>query len=435
MLPANPQQPNQLTQQLHNLPTMSREEILSFFQQDLTSLDPKKIIGNLEMLTMFADPETVKELKAAILKSLHGGNKRIYGLVDYLKRSVGAELMAQIPIGKKDLSKSSGSSLVEDQANQLKKTATVPSPKPAIGRAELASLPKTDYFDFQDAQEVDQFREPRLAGKPKNKYQGHNFKGQLQQVWSILPQETKAQLDKDDLLRRRLESFILTYLKDIRDDLETRQRLAAKPELGGMGFDYELVDKIFAILKPPLSLKPISLDAHKIRRLKDKEKIALQRPIVPQPPKISTPPAPPITITHRNPRPAPSAKKLANTVTDIKRPGHTANRRHPNLVVVNPTEEFSSLSLDDLRRAESPRAFTKSILDKINALSEQNFANKAKAVQAWHMSKIYQQYVEIGQKSLQQNKTVEEYLANNPKNFLTREEFDAIGELNQKLRF
>lgn len=397
---------DQLNQQLDNLLTLSKEEVLDFFKADLDGLDAKKVIGNLKMLMMFRDAAAAEELKKQILNNLSEKSRKIAPIVQYLQTRVFDEMMAQIP--------------VKESKREFK-------PKLSIHPQDYmqTSFPKNDHFDFEDAKDIDQFH------KVGTKYQWHNFDQELRETISILPYETQAELEKEHLFKKRLENIIITYLKDVRDELETRQRLSASKQLGGMGFDYDLVNNIFQVLQKTKG------DNDKITRvLKEAPPIKIEpqqaKPKVPQPP----PAVPVLTAVPINQKTIAqpidaerivriSRTSAKNIISDIK---------HPQARPISPAEEFSALTLEDLRR--DGERFIKKILIKIDALTKEDYAYRMQAIGAWKKSPLYKQYMEIGQASLNQSKNVREYLSGgDSKNQLNYAEFEAIGAINQKLRF
>ena len=401
MPPANQ---DQLNQQLDNLLTLSKEEVLVFFKANLDGLDAKKVVGNLKMLMMFMDAVAAEELKKRILNNLSKKSRNIALITQYLQTRAFDEMMAQIPVKES----------------------------------------KGDHFDFEDAKDVDQFH------KVGAKYQWHNFDQELRKVISVLPYKTQTELEKEHLLKSRLENIIITYLKDVRDELETRQRLSASKQLGGMGFDYDLVNNIFQVLQikpveakaPQIKIEPVKKES-KLKAIKEQELepnkeqsfMELQKPKlkVPQPP----PAAPVGTVIpinqHKITQPIDTQRIVRinrisskNIISDIK---------HPQARSISPAEELSALTLEDLRRDE-PEKFIKNILIKIDALTRENYIYRMQAIGAWKRSPLYKQYMEIGQASLNQGCSVREYLSGgDSKNQLTYADFEAIGAINQKLRF
>lgn len=330
------------------------------------------------------------------------------------------------------------------------------------------SFPEDDHFDFQDMQEVARFR------KPGSSPTVNNYDRESEAVILALPEEVQKSLSGDLLKKKRLQTIFAAYLKDIRDELETRERLLAPAELGGMGFEPELILRILKILKndkekPNAALAPLipkqtvpvsralelsepksiipaplplipkiqRINQSVIQALQDESENALYKPKIPQPPR----PEPisarrtsdhipiivrsPTPVPHQTPRIGPAATNRAR-ISDIA-------ARAPALT--KPSDEFSAFDIEDLRREQSANIFIEKVVAHIQTLSESDYHNRAQAIAAWKRSPLYARYLTIGAKSLAHGKEVREYIAGNNNAELTYEEFEAIAALNQRLRF
>ena len=156
-------------------------------------------------------------------------------------------------------------------------------------------------------------------------------------------------------------------------------------------------DGIAAVAPPPLS--PSAVPAH----------LADAKPI-------------PVTV-----RAVPASGAAKQKVADVKAP--------PRLVGV--VDEIRALTIKDFRRlSQDPKEAVKRIYQKIQALEKESPTKKAEAIKAWKESDVYGLYLEIGQINLgvDMNKLVEERKAVG-KEYLTSEEFDALLDLSEKLRF
>ena len=80
----------------------------------------------------------------------------------------------------------------------------------------------------------------------------------------------------------------------------------------------------------------------------------------------------------------------------------------------------------------------KKIRGKINILEEESFSDLMAAIRAWKQSELYGLYLDIGRQSMEQKKPIAEIIAlgnQSGRPTLTEEEFKAISDLNQKLRY
>jgi hypothetical protein len=106
--------------------------------------------------------------------------------------------------------------------------------------------------------------------------------------------------------------------------------------------------------------------------------------------------------------------------------------------LVGPVEELHDLRLADFRRlSRDPHEACLKIRDKVDLLAERSFAEKDRGVKAWQESEINRLYLDLLRASLD-GKPVPEVIS--AREFdgvptLSKPEFDAIMELNRKLRF
>lgn len=108
--------------------------------------------------------------------------------------------------------------------------------------------------------------------------------------------------------------------------------------------------------------------------------------------------------------------------------------------VMTPIDELRNMDLLTFRRLgqqDAFRAVTK-IKSKIDLLEEEDYNKKIEGIKAWRMSPVNKLYLGIGEQSISQNKAVDVIMAErkfaNQEVFSTQE-FEAIMDLNKKLRF
>ena len=111
----------------------------------------------------------------------------------------------------------------------------------------------------------------------------------------------------------------------------------------------------------------------------------------------------------------------------------------PRIRILGPVEEIRTLTLDDWRRFGKPENAAAKIEEKINLLAEESLLKKAEAIKAWKESEVNRLYLEIGRESIEKGNIsvaqVIEERKKQEKKSLSLEEFNAVAELNQKLRF
>jgi len=105
---------------------------------------------------------------------------------------------------------------------------------------------------------------------------------------------------------------------------------------------------------------------------------------------------------------------------------------------LGPIEELQTITLADWKRWGKSEVAMERVKDKINLLAEESLVKKSEGIKAWKNSEINKLYLEIGTESIDQEKSVNQVIEQRKqqgKPTLTEEEFNAIVELNQNLRF
>ncbi|PIR95088.1 hypothetical protein COT95_00580, partial [Candidatus Falkowbacteria bacterium CG10_big_fil_rev_8_21_14_0_10_37_6] len=85
----------------------------------------------------------------------------------------------------------------------------------------------------------------------------------------------------------------------------------------------------------------------------------------------------------------------------------------------------------------SPLTIIKKIESKIKLLESEGFTKRQQGASAWRHSRVYQEYISLGQESFSQGRPIESVIKKRQQNnidTLTIDEFNAIVELNAVLR-
>jgi len=102
-------------------------------------------------------------------------------------------------------------------------------------------------------------------------------------------------------------------------------------------------------------------------------------------------------------------------------------------------DELANMTLEEFRLLDSdPRVRVAKILQRIENLQADSVTRKAQGIEAWRSSQVYQIYLSLGQRSLEQAKEISVIVADmqgSGQPILSVEEFEAISDLNKKLRF
>ncbi len=257
----------------------------------------------------------------------------------------------------------------------------------------------------------------------------------------------KSQLNlTDPLVRKRFENIVLSRLKDIRDQLETREALLSSSMVGGMGFDAQTADRILSLINQ--EIEQLNGKLHQAVSQEPFAQLRLEaQEILAEPPALVFEESKPSEkkITKPQEIKPPLAARVAVLPPDFRKKVPTAGEKpkiedikfKPRLT--GPLEELGSLTLTDWRRlADSPEGSAEKILEKIQLLEEESFSKKVEAIKAWKQNQVYRLYLQIGQQSMFEKKPVSEVIAarkTQGQPSLTEEEFAVISDFNQKLRY
>jgi len=146
-------------------------------------------------------------------------------------------------------------------------------------------------------------------------------------------------------------------------------------------------------------------------------------------PSINPPPTKPIV-------PESTIQNVYHTSTPTPKPMTEEIRVTPK--IYGPIDELKTITIEDWRRWGTAKEGEKRILDKINLLAEESLVKKSQGITAWKNSAVNHMYLDIGTEAIDNGLSVDQVIAKRQQEgrpSLTIEEFNAVSELNQKLRF
>ena len=268
--------------------------------------------------------------------------------------------------------------------------------------------------------------------------------------------ELKISFERD-VMATRFSNIVVSFLKEVRSEIETKIVLKRDPKIGGMGIEDEMVDKIIQALKKKHQ-SPKIIKNTKVKDLTEELKLA-QEPIdipgsIPKPqPKpdlgarplskdmsqekqVLTPKPYPVSQPKPDLGARPLSKPLVHQtprpVKDLSGPVEIRSR------TLSPIDELRTFSLVDWRRLGKTADAVTRIKDKINLLEEESLLKKAEGIKAWKESTINKLYLKIGEQAINSGSSIRDVILSrqsNKEQTLTEEEFNAVVELNQSLRF
>lgn len=304
--------------------------------------------------------------------------------------------------------------------------------------------------------------------------------------------EADLQLDAD--LRRRFRNLAAMFFRDLRDDLETVSKMTMPVASGGLGLDDAEAARVMTLLQARNTAYRNAMNSESAAAMRDfaaigaerqlrqeeqretaekskldslyqrvTEKIskpaALATPVVKAAPAVTAPRIIPVIHEDAAGGPTviiPSVPPLVETVAEPLTmavptaplvPAETvmAAAAKPAVMdvsaapkLIGPVEELRTLRLVDFRRlSKDPREACLKIRDKVDLLAERSFAEKDRGVKAWQDSEVNRLYLDLLRASLE-GTPVPDVIAKREFDgdpTLSKPEFDAVMELNRKLRF
>jgi hypothetical protein len=273
----------------------------------------------------------------------------------------------------------------------------------------------------------------------------------------------------DQETEKRFRSAVLSRLKGVRNQVQTREILLNSPLVGGLGFKSEEADRILSViskeasslqgrLRESVSEEPFSDLREEVNAILGQAKPAPQKPevIFSSPaPEIKEKPPTVIKMPSEKPevksfiesKPQPVQKPISqpffSSPAPLPKPIDTFKPKIEDVKfrpkLTGPIEEIRSMTLADFRRlAQTPQEIIEKILEKIEIIEEESFLKKTQAIKAWKESVVNQIYLELGDESMEQKRSISEIIAKRQADgveTLTEQEVEAIIELNQRLRY
>lgn len=333
-------------------------------------------------------------------------------------------------------------------------------PPPLVVRRPTPSF----YFHPQDEEEVETYQK-NIPISDQPQYSIEKIVSKLCQIHNLTSPEQQ----------KKITDVAFAFLRDRRSLVETKQiLLEAKDSLNLAVSNIDEVITFLQDIKAEINAKKGLIVEEKNAQVVPK--IALQPKITPSQPQAQAPvpiplkkpesaselkasepkssqPSPEISTV----RPLTEVEKLeAKTIADSKiissnfsqtwPPTRSAPVGKPPMLdvkheqkLVGPVDELSTMNLMTFRRiSNNPGIAVNKIAQKINSLGQESLSRKTKAITGWRASALYQQYLAVGQASMENSLQIEqviEQLKNSGQEVMTLQEFEAISDLNRSLRY
>lgn len=407
-------------------------------------------------------------------------------LVEDLKKEVFAGVAAYL-----------GFSAEEEKAAQIDEVEEITGDWLSEKKKETQARGSNFFFSSEDEEEIQELTKKVESFASGEKIEtAEEIDARIENDINEVRQKLGINFSSEELLNR-FGRILKTYLKGVRNKIDTKQTFIKKVENGGLGMDPIFTDNIL-LLADSIETENKNKPAEKIKTLntepvtKEKKndfsfslsgardidydfskmpKIEKKNPgfeVVAETAKESgakkieevkkTPEVPEFNL-----EPKKEVKKIILSSSEKSAPksGINQNRKMPDVVslknnqavegrkkitdvkhvpkLIGPIDELAEISLLNFRRlAEDPKEAALKIKEKLKFLEEDSYAQRLAGIKAWRTSPVNKIYLQIGTKSINEKKTVSqvvEEMMNSGVDYLTENEFKAVMDLNRSIRF
>ena len=336
---------------------------------------------------------------------------------------------------------------LEEKAEELQKT----------NKDVLDHGQPVDVFDDEDAQEIKQSKE--RTEKITNKVEPAV---DLDSAVENVVQRDGVEFEGEEM-KKRFRNIVETRMRDIRDAYETRSRLEATPENGGVGLSggdvadvMQVIEDVFVEYHESLEEKAkeqakaaTKKRSKQEKEKEDKEKQALEKRKEARYKKIANQ----VENKRKTEDSASDDTQEDEDLVDLEHIKEAAKneaengekKERPKMQDVRfeqklsgPVEQLKRMRLVDFRRLSSdPQKAIDKIEDDIDLLESDGYEKRVAGIEAWRKSPVNQEYAELSRRSLNEGKRLEAVVKQQPEEekTLNWKEVQAIMELNDRLRF
>lgn len=249
-------------------------------------------------------------------------------------------------------------------------------------------------------------------------------------------------------LNLRFKQIIMTFIRGVRTKIEAREAMMKPVVNGGIGLDAPEADRSLAIARKRLEDESKRQPFKQVAPVEDK-KFTLKKEEIDQ--ALGKIPSP-LPVGEYNlaeelkkgnvviPGEAVDAKmavKIQRRAVSLGAKKAMDDVTAPQLM--GPVEEIGFMDLTTFRRLDSdPNVRCRKIEEKISLLGKEGIDRQLEGIKAWRLNPINKTYLSMGQESILKGKTIDEVIAELMQknlNYLTRAEFEAVMDLNNRLRF
>jgi len=362
--------------------------------------------------------------------------------------------------------------LIEELGSAMSGAESTPKPaeikiEPIKAVKKIKAQPvdfSTSSFSDSDEAEVKKY----LAQTPKETIDYAALTREIISQFSYKPD--------NEIIAKRLENIILARVKEIRDDLETKEVLLKGKKVGGLEFTEDQADDLLGLIRRYASQAPIKMidtddvlvklptsaasqpkiemedglpvvkmpvepiNVKQSQKLSDADNIRGNNELPAGQNNVKIKPVIEKSLPAPQPQPFDTGKMIPESVLNAK----TALK--PNLddvklerKTMGPIDELENMTIIEFRRlAGDQQSAVGKLKEKINLLEKEGFNRRLEGINAWQKNEVNKFYRLLGQLSMSEGKSIEDVIKERligGKPTLALDEFNAVMELNRDLRY
>lgn len=331
------------------------------------------------------------------------------------------------------------------------------------------------FFSAEDEEEIKGLAK-KLESFKVNKTENQKKQVNYDNIINATAKEIGVNFSSEDL-RKRFFGVMATYLKGIRNKVDTKQALSKDINSGGLNFSEIYADNILVLAdqkrieeekkqeNTPSQVGEIAIESardmdYDFKNMPHYAKATRGKPLTDKALDDGLAISKKEILTDSKSIEIESSEKIIENKKEISKPlkfkfeiAKRAALKRPEMKsgkvkmddvkhvpkLLGPIDELREMDLLNFRRlSDDFTGRVKKISEKIEFLEEENYAQRLAGIKAWRQSKLNKMYLDIGRESIGASKGINVIIKarqEKGEDCLNEEEFLTIMELNKKLRY
>lgn len=237
-------------------------------------------------------------------------------------------------------------------------------------------------------------------------------------------------------LKKRAERALISHYKKVRKPFEVKETLMKSPQQGGVGLDEKDANKLLG-MKSTNEASP----AKQMQQVKQKPLEPKSASVKPMPQKkvggeLSKPAKLDLKSNKEQSMPSMAPKKksvMPSKPATVPKPA-VSDVQKPSMPTVGLAGELNYKLVDWRRIAPNPKDRVKKIENQLGVLEQEAYPKRIQGLMAWRNSEVMNLYIDAGKQAIETEKTVKDILSDGSATGLSHQEWEAIAELNRRIR-